>query len=291
MGDTIALALHGGAGSIPGGDYSTEEAHMRGLIEEGRDRLRAGASALDVVVALTRGLEASGLYLAGKGAAPNRDGVHELDACVMDGAAADCGAVAALVGFESPVEIARDVMENTPHVMLAGAGASAFAADRGHAPIPAAPEAYYTRRRRRSASPADELAHDTVGVVARDGEGRLAAATSTAGVYDKLPGRVGDSPIIAAGAWADAHVAVSCTGKGEYFIRAAAAHDVSARMRYAGAGLDDAAHAVLDRVKTLGGSGGLIAVDASGAVTLPFISTGMKRAWLAADGAPQAAVF
>ena len=284
----LSLVLHGGAGALTGQDYSAELAHMRGLIEAGRDQLRAGASALDVAMETAAGLEASGLYVAGRGASPNSAGRYELDASLMEGATRRAGAVAALEGFASPIRAARAVMEATPHVILAGAGAAAFAAAQGLEAI-ADPAAWFTHVGF-STRKAGALT-GTVGCVARDEAGRLAAATSTGGVYGKLYGRAGDSPIPGAGVWADSFAAVSCTGTGEMFLRAAVAAQIAHRVAWAGGSLAEAAAEALADMKSLGGEGGLIAVGAEGDPVLPFVSQGMKRAALMADGTIVAEVF
>ena len=283
-----AIALHGGAGPVFGRDYWREEAHMAGLLREGGKRLAAGVAALDVVEAMVAALEESGLHLAGKGAAPNTDGRYELDAAIMDGRTRNAGAVAALSGIISPIAAARIVMERTPHVLIAGEGAWALATEYG-LPEVRDPDTYYQPVEERCLLPARAMG--TVGAVVLDQYGDLAAATSTGGVKSKTPGRVGDTPLIGAGTWADERCAISCTGLGEYFIRAAAAADVSARIRYGGASLEDAVQGALDDVKHLGGEGGMIAVGADGTLVTGSNSGGLKRGIMDADGRFEVATF
>jgi L-asparaginase / beta-aspartyl-peptidase len=277
-----AMALHGGAGPVRDKSYEREEAHMRALLDEGAVMLDAGASALDVATAMVKALEACGFHIAGKGASANANGVWELDASIMDGATRRAGAVAALVGFESPIEVARAVMEKTPHVLLAGEGAAAFAVKHALKRVED-PQSYYTPATSRCVAPG-ELAHGTVGAVVKDKAGRLAAATSTGGLLNKMPGRIGDTPLIGAGTWADTRCAVSCTGQGELFIRANVAADVTSRILYARQSLHAAAAGALADMAALGGDGGLIAVDAQGEIAAPFVSEGMKRALAHAGG-------
>jgi isoaspartyl peptidase/L-asparaginase-like protein (Ntn-hydrolase superfamily) len=281
----LSLVLHGGAGTLPDRDYGPELAHIRELVEMGGDRLAAGAAALDVVTEVVAEMEASGLYVAGRGASAGSSGRFELDASIMEGRSRRAGAVAALEGFASPIRAARAVMERTQHVMLAGEGAAAFAAAEGLERV--APE-WFTPVR---SALARELSTGTVGCCALDRAGALAAATSTGGVHGKRFGRVGDSPIVGAGVWADARVAVSCTGVGEYFIRAAAAAQVAFRVALAGQSLADAADAALADVGAVGGAGGLIALSSTGEIAMPFTTAGMKRAALFPDGRIVAEVF
>ena len=287
----FALALHGGAGPLVGRNYDAELRHMRKLIEMGRDQLASGVSALDVVTEIVGDLEASGLYVAGRGASPNTAGQYELDACVMDGRENRAGAVAALVGFRSPSAVARKVMELTPHVLLVGEGAAAFAGGVHLARIDDLKDWFTHAGGGGAGAASSDLATGTVGCVALDRHGDLAAATSTGGVFGKLPGRVGDCPIPGSGTWADTRVAVSCTGAGEMFIRAAVAAQVAHRLRFGGEALESACLAALDEVRAMKGEGGLIAVNADGDIAMPFNSAGMKRAALHPDGRIEVEVF
>lgn len=278
-----ALILHGGAGARRSRNYDLEVIHMRQVVEAMQQRLNDGAPALDVAVEAVVMLEDSGLYVAGRGASPNLDGEFELDASIMDGHTGKAGAVAALQGFRNPVVAARAVMDHTPHVLLTADGAARFARQQGLQTVDD-PDNWFTRAGKGEDNhPPGTLSHGTVGVCVLDRDGRLAAATSTAGVFGKMPGRVGDTPIPAAGTWADHDAAVSCTGQGEYFIRVAAA----ARTAFAvenGMPLKDAAAATIDRIGKLGGDGGMIALDRHGNIADPYNSQGMKRAWLDTDG-------
>ena len=284
-----ALAVHGGAGAMPDVDYKRSERHMSDLLQAGGVMLSKGASAVDVVCEMVQELEACGLHVAGKGSSPNKDGEFELDAAIMDGEVRNVGAVAALQGVRHPILAARAVMDHSPHALLVGEGAQEFARLHKLKRVKS-PKTYYTPAASALVSNGD-LAHGTVGAVALDSDGLLAAATSTGGVLKKQPGRVGDSPIVGAGLWADERVAVSCTGVGEYFLRTAAAADVSARMKYARRGVDEAAKDTLDDISFLGGEGGMIAIDCLGRITTPFNTKGMKRGFIHADGAFMVATF
>ncbi len=271
-----AVALHGGAGPVPGRDYAVTEAHLRGLAESCESMLASAASALDVVEYAVAELESCGLYVAGKGSAPNSAGYVELDASIMHGPTRAAGAVAAVIDVVNPVRVARGVMEKTPHVMLAGSGALNFATAAGFELVDDA-GSYYVLPIGVTAEDVTESKHGTVGAVALDQSGELAAATSTGGTFMKLEGRVGDTPLIGAGTWADDDVAISFTGTGEHIIRSGGAIAIAHQFK-AGRSLQEAADDVLAEIKRLGGDAGLIAVSRSGAIVMPYNSDGMKRA-------------
>ncbi|KPP81232.1 MAG: beta-aspartyl-peptidase (threonine type) [Oceanicaulis sp. HLUCCA04] len=281
-----ALVLHGGAGVLADRSYEREVVHLRGLAEEGKALLAGGDKAVDIAVRLVRAMEESALYVAGRGASPNTAGRYELDASIMEGPSRKAGAVAALEGFASPITAARVVMEATPHVLIAAAGAADIARAHKIEEI-GDPDSYYQPA---AVPDGREIATGTVGCVVLDSHGVLCGATSTGGTLRKRWGRVGDTPIIGSGTWADARVAVSCTGQGEFFMRANAAADVSARMRYLGADLDAAVKGVLDDIAELGGDGGIIAVDSRGHVCAQYNSQGMKHAIVHADGRIEAGI-
>ena len=274
--NTWAFALHGGAGAVAGRDYAETEAHLAELAAACRHKLERGGRALNVVEFAVNELETCGLYVAGRGSAPNSAGYVELDASIMDGATRGAGAVAALRDFVSPIGVARAVMEKTPHVMLAGTGAAAFARAQGFAEVED-PSAYYRLPVGVTRDDVTDIAHGTVGAVALDREGHLAAATSTGGTFGKLEGRIGDTPLVGPGTWADDAVAISCTGIGEHIIRSGGASSIAFRYK-SGIALDDAVQEMLDEVARLGGDGGLIAVTRDGQIAMPYNSEGMKRA-------------
>ncbi len=284
-----ALVLHGGAGARRGRDYELTESHLRTLAAAGQCQLAAGAGALDVVEQAVAAMEGSGYYVAGRGSAPNSAGYVELDAAIMDGQSQAAGAVAALRDVVHPISVARAVMEQTSHVMLVGQGALEFARSREFAEV-ADPATYYTLPVGVDGRSRGPGGHGTVGAVALDGSGRLAAATSTGGTFGKLPGRVGDSPLIGPGTWADAHLALSCTGTGEHIIRAGGAAAVAWRVR-GGMALHDAMAALLADVQRLGGEAGIIAVCATGEMAALFNSEGMKRASVSSGVPLQVATF
>lgn len=303
----FALAIHGGAGTITRADMSPEqEAAYTAALEEalrsGHAVLAGGGSSLDAVVATLQVMERSPLFNAGVGAVFTNAGEVELDASIMDGSTHEAGAVAGVRTTESPIALARAVMDHSPHVMLVGEGADAWANERGLAQV--ANEHFHTDRRReqlerrqreeQAALPprfVDRVG--TVGCVALDAEGHLAAGTSTGGMTNKRWGRVGDSPIVGAGTWADdSTCAISATGHGEYFIRAAVAHDIHARMAHGGRDLETAADEVIQGVLgELGGSGGVVAMDRDGRVVYSFNSEGMYRGSIDAAGEVEVAIY
>lgn len=302
------LVVHGGAGTIRRENMSAErEAEYRAKMEEaiqaGYEILDEGGSALDAVVASTQILEDSPLFNAGRGAVFTHEGTNELDASIMDGRDRDAGAVAGVTRVRSPIALARAVMEHSPHVLLAREGAEVFAEEQGHEMVD--PEYFYTERRwralerAREAERTDELAWTrdgtelpdewkigTVGAAALDRDGNLAAATTTGGMTNKRFGRIGDSPIIGAGTFADNRsCAVSATGHGEFFIRNVVAYDICARMHYTGATLQEAADAVVHGVLVeQGATGGVVAVDKDGNIALPFNTPGMYRGHVGPNG-------
>lgn len=305
---TPVIALHGGAGTILKSNMTPEReaayhAALRACLEAGLTVLRSGGTSLDAVTASVMELEDNPLFNAGRGAVYTTDATHEMDAAIMTGATRDCGAISGICGPRHPILAARAVMEKTEHVFLAGDGAKRFCETAGLEMQDA--EWFGTEQRlsalkaemeRRQSGAADDgdpaRKHGTVGAVALDRFGHLAAATSTGGMTAKTPGRVGDSPVIGAGTWADdATAAISATGHGEYFIRQAVGHEIDARMRWAGQDLATAAGSVVSELDVIGGSGGLISVDAKGNIALPFNSPGMYRAWCGTDGVIHTAIY
>jgi isoaspartyl peptidase/L-asparaginase-like protein (Ntn-hydrolase superfamily) len=261
---------------VAGRDYSVVEKHLAELAAEGEARLKSGASALDVVEFATAELESSGMYVAGKGSAPNSAGYVELDASIMDGASREAGAVAAIVGVVNPIRVARGVLRATPHVMLAGQGALAFAKLEGFELVED-PDNYYVLPVGIYEHEIHEQKHGTVGAVALDTSGGLAAATSTGGTLGKLEGRVGDSPLIGPGTWADDDVAISFTGTGEHIIRSGGAISIAHKVA-AGATVAKAIEEVLAEIERLGGDAGVIVVTRDGNIEMAYNSDGMKRA-------------
>ncbi|MCU7372067.1 isoaspartyl peptidase/L-asparaginase [Paucibacter sp. O1-1] len=318
MSPKATIAIHGGAGTLSRSNISPaqEAAYHEALatiLRAGQQVLAEGGTALDAVSLAVDLLEDCPLFNAGHGAVFTSAETHELDAAVMDGATLKAGAIACVSHIKRPLRAARAVMEHSEHVLLVGAGAEAFAQGLGMEMV--SPDYFSTEARREqlhraqassvtvldhdgaanSAAPLDESRKfGTVGAVALDTHGNLAAATSTGGMTNKRPGRVGDSPLIGAGTYADNRTAaVSCTGTGEMFIRAATAYELCARMAYGGQSLEAAAQAaVMQSLSAIEGRGGLIAVDAQGHVSLPFNTEGMYRGQMrVGDAEPQTAIF
>jgi beta-aspartyl-peptidase (threonine type) len=305
----FAIAIHGGAGTLSRSETSTEQerAYLQGLrdaLAAGFSLLEKGASSLDAVTAAVVSLEDNPLFNAGRGAVLTRDGLAELDASIMDGRTLAAGAVCGLKHIRNPITLARRVMERSPHVMLVGEGAEDFA--RGQGVELVSNEYFRTPVRQKqlhrllqgteekendlvAQEPADSTG--TVGAVALDADGNVAAATSTGGMTGKRWGRVGDSPIIGAGTYAsNSGCAVSATGHGEYFIRTVVAHDICAQMQYGKLSLADSAGNTLARMKALGGNGGVIAISRAGEIVLDFNSEGMFRGAYSSAGRRDVAI-
>jgi len=290
----FGLVIHGGAGTITPGMMSPKQEQdyrekLRESLDAGYRVLKEGGSAVEAVAAAIRIMEDSPLFNAGKGAVFTREGRNELDASIMAGKNRDAGAVAGVTIVKNPILLARRVMEKSPHVLLAREGAEAFARQQGVEVVD--PSYFFTQRRWDQLQKVlerdqEEYKFGTVGCCALDREGNLAAGTSTGGMTNKRWGRVGDSPIIGAGTWADNDTcAVSCTGHGEFFIRWAVAHDISAMMAYRGLSLQSAADRVIHgKLKTQGARGGVVAIDGQGNVAMPFNTPGMYRGYQKSDG-------
>ncbi|KVT55366.1 isoaspartyl peptidase [Burkholderia ubonensis] len=314
------VAIHGGAGTILREAMNTDtelqyRAELAAILRAAQAVLADGGSALDAVSVAVRMLEDCPLFNAGRGAVYAADGTHELDAAIMDGATLAAGAVCCVTRVRNPVLAARRVMEASEHVMFAGAGADAFAAAQGLELVEPgyfgteARHAQWLKARDAAGALLDHDAatfafgdgapldpdrkHGTVGAVARDLHGHVAAATSTGGITNKQPGRVGDSPIIGAGCYADdATCAVSSTGTGEMFIRLATAHDVAAQIAYRGVSVAEAAYdVVMNKLPRIAGRGGIIAVDAHGNVAMPFNTDGMYRGYARVGAAPVVGIY
>ena len=306
------IAIHGGAGAITRAQLTPEREQqyvqaLFDIVEAGQHLLEAGGSALDAVTEAVRLLEECPLFNAGTGAVFTADETHELDACVMDGYSLHAGAVAGVKHLRNPILAARAVLEQSPHVLLVGEGAERFARSQGLEQVDnrffSTPERLAQLRDAQDegavrldsdTAPLDERSKmGTVGAVALDKAGNLAAATSTGGMTNKLPGRVGDSPLPGAGCYANnASVAVSCTGTGEVFMRTLAAYDISALMEYGSLSLGEACErVVMEKLPALGGRGGLIAIDREGNVALPFNCEGMYRAFAWVGDKPTVGIY
>jgi beta-aspartyl-peptidase (threonine type) len=298
------IVVHGGAGDFANPPLAPErERAMRAAVERallrGQSILAAKGSAVEAVTAAITVLEDSGALNAGKGGTLTSGGTAEVVAAIMDGATLQAGAAAGLTHVKNPIQLARRIMERSPHVLMVGAGAEAFARQQGlelvgteYFASPVKLESLHRVQERESGQPPQlppptAAQHDTVGVVALDQAGHLAAGTSSGGITNQWVGRVGDSPVIGAGTYAnDRTCAVSATGRGEYFLRTVAAHDVAALMEYRGMTAAQAGAAVIEKIGALGGSGGFIIVDRQGNIAMPFNTQGMLRGYIGADGKP-----
>lgn len=302
MNNKFSIVIHGGAGTLVKGLMTPEkEEQYKAALNEGLEKgyaiLDNDGSAMDAVQTAVNHLEDCPLFNAGKGSVFTNDGTHEMDAAIMDGKTLDAGGVSLITGIKNPVTLARDVMEKTDHVFLAGEGAMRFAKSLGYKLE--TPEYFYDEHRYQQwqnikDSDTFQLDHSmkkegkfgTVGAVACDKDGNIAAATSTGGMTNKRWGRVGDSPMIGVGNYANNKTcAVSCTGSGEFFIRGVVAYDVSCLIEHKGMSVEEAASEVINkRVLEIGGDGGLIAVDAKGNIAMPFNTEGMYRAFKTSEG-------
>ena len=302
----FGLAIHGGAGTLPRSETSGEKEHkyregLGAALDAGFAVLQAGGTSVDAVTRAVMLLEDEPLFNAGRGSVFTHDGHNELDAAIMDGSNLKAGAVCGLAHIRNPIELARAVMEHSDYVLLSGAGAEEFALSRGFELVPGSyfytPERWRQLERVRAGEAglsALTISHvGTVGAVALDGRGHLAAATSTGGMTGKRFNRIGDSPIIGAGTYADDRsCAVSATGHGEVFIRAAVAHDICARMRFGARTLSEAVReVVLEELPALHGEGGVIAIDQRGSIVMEFNSEGMFRASRRAGEAAQIGIY
>lgn len=303
--ETVAIAIHAGAGTIrPESLSAADEREIHGVLEQalraGNARLKRGDSAVQAVTAAIVVLEDSPFFNAGRGAVFNHRGGHELDASIMRGSDRNAGAVTGVSHIANPILLAEKVMTDSPHVLLAGSGAEEFALNQGFTFV--ANESFGTEHRRQQLQKAqttaavswpEEFRFGTVGAVALDRQGNLAAGTSTGGMTNKRFGRIGDSPVIGAGTYADNETcAVSATGHGEYFMRAVVAHDIAAKIRYAGESLQDAANNVINvKLKNFGGSGGVIAMDAKGNIALVHNTPGMYRGYINTAGELKTAIY
>ncbi|WNJ94751.1 isoaspartyl peptidase/L-asparaginase [Vibrio ruber] len=303
-----SIAIHGGAGAMSKGKLTPEQESeittvLKNIVEDGLASLKEGASALDVVQVAVNMLEDCVWFNAGKGAVFNHAGTHELDASIMCGKTLDAGAVSGIRYSPNPINVARAVMDNSPHVYLGGEGAEQFVRDIGLVEVD---NTYFSTEMRyqqlQSALKAQEVIleptqndykYGTVGAVAFDKHGNLAAATSTGGITNKQYGRIGDSPVIGAGTYANNQTcAVSATGHGEHFLRHVVAHNISSRMALAHESLEQAAnHVIFTDLKSTGGSGGVIAVDHQGNIVLPFNTEGMYRGWGGSNQPAQAKIY
>jgi beta-aspartyl-peptidase (threonine type) len=296
----FVLVLHGGAGAIKKENMTPElekqyTGKLNEALEKGKEILSGGGTALDAVEQVIRIMEDSPLFNAGKGAVFTRDGRNELDASIMDGKTGKAGAVGCVDDIQNPISAARMVMDSSEHVLLIGKGASKFAREHGLRIVDST--YFYSGERweqlQEFLKKEKESGHGTVGCAALDTYGNLAAGTSTGGLTGKRWGRVGDTPVIGAGTYANNKTcAVSCTGHGEYFMRNVVAYDVSAVMEYKGLSLSDAAnYVIMEKLTASGGTGGLIAVDKSGNIAMVFNTPGMFRAFVKSDGTRDVKIY